>query len=325
MSKENLKVSVCVVTYNQEKFIRQCLQSVVEQETDFDFEVIVGDDCSTDGTREIIQEFAEKYPCMVKPVFQEKNIGPTPNYFSVHSLAKGEYIAHLDGDDYMLPSKLQVQKEVLDKNPDCAMCTHNMLFSEGSQEINERWYKIAEGKKDLNFFALNMPFFFHSSIMYVKDKAKLLKDIKEGMHIKEGMLVLDVELEAGLLRNGPDYHLARTLGVYRVCVGISTQNNFKDVSIKNNLMLLDSLKDILKIGVIEKARAKKLAEFSYQYLIEGELDKYRSNIRSSVASKVYGVQQILLYIFSSLPKIAYMLVQFRIGIKWLLNKARLLP
>ena len=56
------KVSVCVVTYNQEKYIRQCLQSIVDQETDFDFEVIVADDCSTDRTSCIVQEFADKYP-----------------------------------------------------------------------------------------------------------------------------------------------------------------------------------------------------------------------------------------------------------------------
>ena len=55
------KVSVCVITFNHEKYIRQCLQSIVDQETNFDFEVIVGDDCSKDGTREVVQEFAGKY------------------------------------------------------------------------------------------------------------------------------------------------------------------------------------------------------------------------------------------------------------------------
>src|SRR5450759_3411095 len=67
------KVSVCVVTYNQEKFIRQCLQSIVDQETDCDFEVIVGDDCSTDGTRDIVREFAERYPTMIKVILQDTN------------------------------------------------------------------------------------------------------------------------------------------------------------------------------------------------------------------------------------------------------------
>jgi cellulose synthase/poly-beta-1,6-N-acetylglucosamine synthase-like glycosyltransferase len=69
------KVSVCVVTYNQEKYIGQCLQSVVDQETDFDFEVLVADDCSTDGTRLILHEFANKYPGIVKPILSEVNVG----------------------------------------------------------------------------------------------------------------------------------------------------------------------------------------------------------------------------------------------------------
>ena len=96
------KVSVCVVTYNQKKYIRQCLQSIVDQEADFDFEVIVGDDCSEDGTREIVQEFVERYPGLVKAVLHEKNVGIVVNYRSVHDLARGEYIAHCDGDDLWL-------------------------------------------------------------------------------------------------------------------------------------------------------------------------------------------------------------------------------
>lgn len=71
------KVSVCVVTYNQEKYIHECLQSLVDQETDFEFEVIVGDDGSTDGTRAVVVDFARKYPKIVKPLLHEKNNGPT--------------------------------------------------------------------------------------------------------------------------------------------------------------------------------------------------------------------------------------------------------
>ena len=75
VTEKKPKVSVCVVTYNQEKYIRQCLQSIVDQETDFDFEVIVSDDCSMDGTCAIVQEFVEKYPGMVKPIFHDRNMG----------------------------------------------------------------------------------------------------------------------------------------------------------------------------------------------------------------------------------------------------------
>ena len=74
------KVSVCVVTYNQEKYIRQCLQSIVDQETNFNFEILVSDDCSTDATRTIVLEFASKYPEIVKPMFRDRNVGAVKNF-----------------------------------------------------------------------------------------------------------------------------------------------------------------------------------------------------------------------------------------------------
>lgn len=77
----NPKVSVCVVTYNQEKYIRQCLQSIVDQETNFLFEIIVADDCSTDGTAAIIRDFYHKYPSIIKSFFHYRNIGPAKNIF----------------------------------------------------------------------------------------------------------------------------------------------------------------------------------------------------------------------------------------------------
>lgn len=122
------KVSVCVVTYNQEMYIRQCLQSIVDQETDFDFEVIVSDDCSTDGTRAIVREFVSRYPSVVKPIFHEKNIGAYKNFIFVHQQTAGEYVSHCDGDDLFLPGKLQKQFVYLTKHPDCAVVWHRVNF-----------------------------------------------------------------------------------------------------------------------------------------------------------------------------------------------------
>jgi len=113
------KVSVCVVTYNQERCIAQCLQSVVDQETNFDFEIIVADDFSTDQTREIVLDFDKKYPDMFRLFLHEENIGALPNFQFVHEQAVGEYVAHLDGDDYFLPGKLQAQADLLDNDKTC--------------------------------------------------------------------------------------------------------------------------------------------------------------------------------------------------------------
>jgi glycosyltransferase involved in cell wall biosynthesis len=126
MNDKKPTVSVCLVTYNQEKYIRQCLQSIVEQETDFDFEIIVGDDYSTDGTRAIVQEFADRYPDIVKPVLRGKNIGASKNYVSTHNAGTGEFIAHCDGDDLFLPKKLQSQVDYFRRNPGCSVIWHRV-------------------------------------------------------------------------------------------------------------------------------------------------------------------------------------------------------
>ena len=122
------KVSVCIITYNQEKYIRQCLQSIIDQETNFDFEVIVGDDCSTDGTRTIVQEFVERYPSIIKTIVQEKNTGGSKNNLDVHAAAIGKYVAHVDGDDYTLPGKLQLQANVLDADLMCTAVWHRVDY-----------------------------------------------------------------------------------------------------------------------------------------------------------------------------------------------------
>ncbi|AVH49395.1 glycosyltransferase family 2 protein [Acinetobacter sp. SWBY1] len=89
----NILVSVCIVTYNQEKFLEQTLQSILNQNTNFQYEVIVGDDCSTDSTRKIIEGFLIKYPNIVVPIFHKVNIGPIENIKSVYKKAKGKYIS----------------------------------------------------------------------------------------------------------------------------------------------------------------------------------------------------------------------------------------
>ncbi|HZW12296.1 MAG TPA: glycosyltransferase [Noviherbaspirillum sp.] len=157
---KDLKVSVCVVTYNQEKYIRECLQSILDQEVDFDYEVIVGDDCSTDGTRAIVQEFANKYPEIVKPIFHEKNLGPTDNYLYVHNRAKGKYVSHLDGDDYCLPGKLRTLASFLDRNPDCRIVWHRMHI------LNEH------GQSAVGMPVVPIREFTGSNRLYAKDLAK---------------------------------------------------------------------------------------------------------------------------------------------------------
>lgn len=120
------KVSVCVVTYNHEKYIEKCLQSLADQVVDFEYEVLVSDDASSDRTAKIVKGFEERYPDIFKVFLHEQNKGAGNNYLFVHGQASGDYIAHVDGDDYYYSSKLQVQADFLDKNPQCNIVWHRM-------------------------------------------------------------------------------------------------------------------------------------------------------------------------------------------------------
>lgn len=137
MKEDILKVTVCVVTYNQEKFIEKCLQSIVDQKTDFDYEIIVSDDCSTDGTPKIIAAFANKYPSLVKPILREVNVGAGINFMDLHKSATGTYVAHMDGDDYWLPTKLQKQVDFLEHNSNCNIVWTRSLFFNGNQLLSD--------------------------------------------------------------------------------------------------------------------------------------------------------------------------------------------
>ena len=129
----NPKVTVCVQTYNHVEFIGQCLDSILSQQTQFNFEVVLGEDESNDGTREICKRYAENFPEKIR-LFQRSrkdvihiNDRPTGRFNMMENLkaAKGKYIAILEGDDYWTdPLKLQRQFDILESNPEVVMCHH---------------------------------------------------------------------------------------------------------------------------------------------------------------------------------------------------------
>lgn len=115
-------VSVCVVTYNQEKWIRQTLDSILVQQTDYPYEVIIGEDRGTDGTRAICQEYADKYDNVtLLPVTE--NLGVTANWIRCVQAGKGKYIMTCAGDDWWHnPNKIQMQVDFMEEHPDCVVC-----------------------------------------------------------------------------------------------------------------------------------------------------------------------------------------------------------
>lgn len=149
-----MKLSVFVVTYNQEQYIRQCLESIVMQKVNFDYEVIIGEDCSSDSTPQICDEYAAKYP-HIQVYHHPKNVGLLKNWEFVMNKCKGEYIALLEGDDYWIDEhKLQRQVDWLDAHPDYTLTftRAEILYENGATaeeekdlpHLKEREYSIEE-------------------------------------------------------------------------------------------------------------------------------------------------------------------------------------
>ena len=123
-----IKVSVVIPSYCLRKYIVECVDSIVRQKTDFDFEILVGDDASTDGTQEEIAKYVESLPGhlrqMVRLFFPSENKGLVGNLNDLFAHCRGQYIAYMDGDDLALPGKLQGQADYLDEHPNCAIVYH---------------------------------------------------------------------------------------------------------------------------------------------------------------------------------------------------------
>jgi len=139
----SVRVSVLTTTYNHEPFIAQNIIGVLAQQTDFAIEQIIGEDCSTDGTRAVVEYFWRQRPDVVRPILRDRNVGRRQNFIECFHACQGDYIAIVEGDDYWTAArKLQIQADFLDANPDIAICFHALehRYEDGSQppRINRR-------------------------------------------------------------------------------------------------------------------------------------------------------------------------------------------
>lgn len=173
MIDNEIKVTIRCITYNQKDYIRQCLDGFVMQQTNFRFEAIVHDDASTDGTAEIVREYAEKYPDIIKPILERENqyskhdgsLGRILNAYT-----RGKYVAICEGDDYWTdPHKLQKQADFLDANPQCSLTYHacKNVFSTPCK-VNILYGEcVKESYSDIDILSLYP--FQTATVMYRKD------------------------------------------------------------------------------------------------------------------------------------------------------------
>lgn len=213
--RKDILVTIQCLTYNHEPFIRQCLEGFVMQATNFRFEAIVHDDASTDRTAAIIKEYADKYPDIIKPIFEVENqyskhdgtIGR-----SIRENTHGKYIAMCEGDDYWTdPYKLQKQVDFLESHPDYVMCSHR--FNQYIQDKN-----FLEEEKDSTFQGADYDLknliggkwlTQTLTVMYRRSALDLKQYDLYGMS-------MDIILFYALLKNGKGYCFPDIMGTYRL-------------------------------------------------------------------------------------------------------------
>ncbi|OQA94305.1 MAG: putative glycosyltransferase EpsE [Bacteroidetes bacterium ADurb.Bin217] len=204
-------VSVRTSTYQHASYITQCIESILMQKTNFSFEYIIGEDFSTDGTREIVFEYAKKYPDIIRVITADYNVGMKSNGMRCQRAYRGKYIALCEGDDYWTdPLKLQKQVDFLEQNTDYCLCFHNAHY-----RYECRNSKIFPFNKDLHKHVFNtldvisMEWFVPpQSIVYRKD----LYQIPEWVSfVQQG----DIAMLLLLSLSGNLYYIDEIMSVYR--------------------------------------------------------------------------------------------------------------
>ena len=204
-------VSIVCITYNQEDFIRETLDSFVSQVTTFPFEVLIHDDASTDNTVNIIRDYADRYPEVIKPVFEKENQYSKGTFEFVNELfvsAQGKYIAMCEGDDYWTDNyKLQKQVDFLEKHPEYNLCFHSVevIYDDGSRKSEIVPADIRPSDFTISKLLENN-FIYTCSVMYRKGDYE---------KIAHSVLPQDIYLHLFHIGRGRIGFLKDTMAVYR--------------------------------------------------------------------------------------------------------------
>lgn len=254
-----MMVSVCMITYNHGSFIREAIESIIEQKTEFDFELVIGEDCSTDDTRKICQEYASQYPKIIRLLDSEKNLGVIPNFIRTLEACKGKYIAMCEGDDYWInPHKLHKQVRFLEENSKYSLCFHDAIVRWENKSSPP--YNFCKGLSKTIFNiedVINSWLMPSASMMF---RSNLLfplpnwfKDIYNG----------DYALQLLLILKGDFYFTDQVMSVYRqhaTNLSANTDNYKINRSITQLLILFNEHSDF-KYNRLIRSRLKRLSIF----------------------------------------------------------------
>lgn len=210
----DIMVTVLCTVYNHEKYIRKCLDSLVEQETAFPYEIIVHDDASTDGSAEIVRQYAERYDCIV-PIYQKENQyskGVRPEHFMLPRV-RGKYIAICEGDDFWTcREKLQRQVTFMEAHSEYSLCVHAAYYANESDSINgERFFKPYEEDRTVGTEEILTGWKFATNSILYRKSARDVLEIPFQQNCANG----DFATVTYLSLKGKVYYFADIMSAYR--------------------------------------------------------------------------------------------------------------
>lgn len=243
-------ISVCIITYNQRAYIRQCIESVLEQKSRRISEIIVGDDGSDDGTSKIVASYSASHPELLRHVRRPHQLGPSGNLQELYAQAKGDYIAHLDGDDYWLPGKTQRQAEFLDAHQECVAVYCNAITVTDKDQRIGIFNDAGDAFCDLPSLFRKGNFLNTSSMLFRREHRSTLTSV-------EGPFI-DYRIHLLLAQHGLLGHMAEPLVAYRVhATGAMTSNSGDKV----RELYWEAMQSIPEKLLSDEDRARGLADF----------------------------------------------------------------
>lgn len=250
------KLSVCMITYNQEAYISLAIESVLMQRAGFDVELVIGEDCSTDRTREIVDDYAGEHPDVIRVLPSEKNLGGFANLVRTLAACQGEYIALLEGDDFWTaPDKLQKQVDFLDKHPDYALCFHNalVLYQDGSRDSHPYHSKPVQETSTIEDLLGSRNFIPTCTVIFRRDCFDGFPEWAKTLRITDWLLHVLVS------RHGKIRYMDEVMASYRIHPGglWSRLNTY----------------DILQINVDFYQKVGKHLGQPYEGIVQGQIDR----------------------------------------------------
>ncbi|MBP3917178.1 glycosyltransferase [Clostridium sp.] len=301
---EDILVSINCITYNHGKYIRQALESFLMQKTNFKYEILVHDDASKDETSEILKEYKEKYPDIVKVILQEENQMSkginNVNYTFNHCRSQGKYIAICEGDDFWTDeNKLQKQVDYMEKNPECGLCFHTTDVFRNEKKVGEiKPYNENCIAPSEDIILGGGSFIGTNSIMYRK---QVLDDAPD---FYVNAIVSDYPLQMITSTKQYAYYINESMSVYRrgvkgswtTTMKFSTDSEEKQIKhLEGTIKLLDKFNSFTNYKYSDAVRSRiKKCEFDILRL-EGNLKALKSEEYISLYRKTSTVSKIRVY------------------------------